>query len=108
MASFIIKKNDLSPSIQTTLLDGNDEPVDITGNLGVRFHMKDADGLIVIDQAATVVDALGGVVKYDWVAADTDVAGAFEAEFEVTYADSKPETFPNSGYIAIQMDEDIA
>lgn len=105
--SFVIKRNDLSPSILVTLYDGDGVVQDITGNNGVRFHMRDADGTVVIDAAMTVVSASGGQVRYDWVSGDTDTAGSYEAEVEVTYADNKPETFPNSGYIAIQMDADI-
>lgn len=106
--AFNIKQNDTSPSIQTTLLDGNGLVVDITGNLGVTFHMRNAAGTVVIDTAATVVTAASGVVRYDWIAADTATAGTFQAEFEVTYSDGKIETFPNASYIEVVITDDIA
>ena len=103
-----IKQNDTSPSIQTQFLDGDGLPVDITGNLGVSFHMRDAAGTVKIDTAATVVTAASGIVRYDWLAADTDTAGTFQAEFEVTYSDGKIETFPNASYIEVIITDDIA
>lgn len=106
--SFYVKQNDLSPSILVTLYDGDGVVQDITGNLGVRFHMRDAAGTTKIDAAMTVVSAGDGQVRYDWVSGDTDTVGVYQAEVEVTYADSKPETFPNFGYITVTIDDDIA
>lgn len=106
--AFTIKQNDTSPGIRTTLYDGDGLIQDITGNLGVTFHMKNAAGTVVIDEAATVVDAAGGVVSYTFDATETATAGAFEAEFEVTYADGSIETFPNGSNIAITIVDDIA
>lgn len=110
MSTFTIKQNDLSPSIQTQLLDGAGDPVDITGNLGVTFHMRLAVDpfTVVIDEAATVVDAATGTVRYDWQSGDTDTNAVYQAEFEVIYADSKPETFPNDSYITVTVVDDIA
>jgi len=105
--AFNIKQNDTSPSILTTLIDGDGLVVDITGNLGVTFHMRDSEGIVVIDTAAVVVDASSGLVRYDWLAADTDTAGVFQAEFEVTYVDGRIETFPNASYIEIIITDDI-
>jgi hypothetical protein len=70
--------------------------------------MRDAAGPVKIDTAATVVTAASGIVRYDWLAADTDTAGTFQAEFEVTYSDGKIETFPNASYIEVVITDDIA
>lgn len=105
---FNIKQNDTSPSIQTTLLDGNGFAVNITGNLGVKFHMRNSAGTVTIDTSATVVSAASGVVRYDWDEADTANADTFQAEFEVTYFDGKIETFPNASYIEVIITDDIA
>jgi len=45
----------------------------------------------------TIVDASGGIVKYDWSPSDTDTVGTYYVEFEVTKADNSVETFPNNG-----------
>lgn len=106
--SFTIKQNDTSPGIRTTLFDGDGLAQDITGNLGVRFHMRNAEGTVVIDEAATVINAAGGVVGYTFTALETATAGTYEVEFEVTYSDGAIETFPNSGNSQITIVDDIA
>lgn len=35
-------------------------------------------------------------------------AGAFEAEFEVTYADGGVQTFPNVGFIPVRIGADVS
>lgn len=105
--TFYIKQNDTGPAIVATLQDANGNAINLTG-AGVRFHMRSVSGgNPVVDAAATVVTALSGIVRYNWVAADTDTVGTYQAEFEVTYADASIETFPNDGYIAVQIIDDI-
>ena len=99
--TFYIKQNDTKPSLSAQLLsDGS--AVDLTGAT-VKFHMGDS-----VDSAATVVDAATGNVRYDWVTADTETAGLFRAEFEVTFSDGTVETFPNDGYLLINITEEVA
>ena len=104
MEAFYIKRGDTSPAIRYALLPAT---VVLTGAT-VRFQMRARNGATVIDAAAVVVTATGTpTVEYSWQAGDTATAGLFEAEFRVTYAGGKIETFPNSGFIAIRISEDI-
>ena len=105
--TFYIKQNDTVPSIRATLQNGNGDPVDLI-NANVRFHMR-AIGAnnTKVDAAAVVITPAAGVVQYNWVAADTDTIGSYQAEFEVTYPDSTVETFPNDGYVRIEIIDDI-
>lgn len=103
---FFIKRNDTSPAFQAALKDRDDAIVDLSGAT-VRFHMETLDGTNLIDAAATVVNATGGIAKYVWASGDTASAGTFKAEFEVTYADNSVETFPNWGYQKVKIDEDL-
>ena len=105
--TFYIKQNDTVPSIRATLQNGNGDPVDLI-NASVRFHMR-AIGAnnTKVDAAAVVVSAAAGLVQYNWIAADTDTIGSYQAEFEVTYPDSTVETFPNDGYVRIEIIDDI-
>lgn len=106
--TFYVKQNDTSPAILATLQDANGTAIDVTG-ASVRFHMRSIGGTsTVVDAAATIVTAASGIVRYDWDAADTASIGSYQAEFEVTYADASVETFPNDGYIRVEIKDDIA
>lgn len=100
--AFNIKQNDTSPSLQATLKDASGTAISLTGAT-VRFHLKSLDGVVKVDAAMTVTDADNGVIQYDWDAGDTDTAGSYYAEFEVTYNDGSIETFPNNQNLAIQI-----
>lgn len=104
--SFQIKKNDTSPQLEAVLSNAAGTPIDLNG-ASVRFHMRRAGGPILIDAAATIVTAGAGLVRYVWTAGDTDTAGSYQAEFEVTYADSSIETFPNSSNIQVDIMADL-
>jgi hypothetical protein len=105
---FYIKKNDTSPAILATLKDADDIPVNLNG-ASVRFHLRTISSRTVkVDEAAAVVASEDGLVRYDWQAQDTDVIGSYQAEFEVTYSDASVETFPNDGYIRVEVVGDIA
>ena len=105
--TFYIKQNDTGPAMLATLQDANGTAVNLTG-ANVRFHMQSINGgSPVVDAAATIVTAASGLVRYNWLAADTGTVGTYQAEFEVTYADTSIETFPNDGYIAVQIINDI-
>jgi hypothetical protein len=106
--TFYIKQNDTAPSIRATLKDGDGNVINLT-DATVRFHMRTIGGTSTkVDAAATVNSpATAGVVQYDWDAADTDTVGSYQAEFEVTYGDLSVETFPNNGYIRVEITDDI-
>ena len=76
-----------------------------------RFHMKafGASSLKIDAARLTIVlkDADSGIVEYSWQAGDTDTAGTYYGEIEVTYADNTVETFPNNGYFTIIIKEDL-
>lgn len=105
--AFYVKQNDTSPYMLATLKDANEAAVDITA-ASVRFHMRPVGSTTVtVDAAAVIVDAENGIVRYEWDAADTDTVGSYQAEFEVTYLEGDIETFPNNGYIRVEIIDDI-
>lgn len=105
--TFYIKQNDTSPTMLATLQDADGNGVNVTGGT-VRFHMRPIGSTTVtVDQPAVIVTAIEGIVRYDWQAADTATVGAYQAEFEVTYAGASIETFPNDGYIRVEILDDI-
>jgi hypothetical protein len=107
METFYIKRGDTSPAIRYAL---SPTTVDLTGAT-VRFQMRarrSRGGATVIDAAAVVVTATGTpTVEYQWQTDETANAGTFEAEFRVTYGNSRVETFPNDEFISVKVSEDV-
>lgn len=109
MSTFYIKEGDTSPAIEYAL-----SPVTIALNgASVVFNMRDRRGTVKVNRAAATITDDGvstdtPTVQYDWVSADTDTAGTYYAEFEVTYADTSVESFPNQGFITVEVEADIA
>jgi hypothetical protein len=106
--AFYIKQNDTSPSLRAVLKDGDDIAIDLTGAT-VRFHMREIGGnnAAVDADAQIVAPSASGIVQYDWDNGDTATIGSYQAEFEVTFAGGAIETFPNSGYIRVEITDDI-
>lgn len=105
--TFYLKEGDTAPSMLYAL----DPASTVLTGATVRFNMRAKDtGAVKINRAAaTIVTETGTpTVRYDWIGADTDTAGFYDAEFEVTYAGGAVETFPNNGYIRVNIGEDIA
>lgn len=102
MADFYIKRNDTSPGLEYTL-----SPATVLTGATVRFHMFASNGVEKVDAAATIEDAVNGIVRYGWVAADVDTLGTFNAEFEVTFADGTITTYPNTKHLVILITPDL-
>lgn len=93
--TFYIKRGDLLPAIREILLDGNDEPIDLTTAVGVDFHLREVDGSLITSASAVVENAVEGLVRFNWRTGDTDQAGEFYREWEVTFPAAQPLTVPN-------------
>lgn len=100
---FTIKQYNTLPLLEATLLDPNNQPVDLS-NATVTFTMRSRDtDTRVIAGDAIVIDELEGKVAYPWSSLDTSFSGAYHGEFVVTYQDGGIESFPNSAYIEINV-----
>lgn len=106
MADFTMKANDTRPAIQATLSAAATDVIS-----SVKFLMSDSTGTLKVNAAGSIVtqpsSTSGGVVKYQWVANDVNTAGNYRGEFQVTFNDSRIETYPNSAYIAISILPDL-
>ena len=107
MSTFYIKQNDTVPSLRAALENGSGTAVDLTGAT-CQFHLREIGKTsVTTDSTAQIVNEATGIVQYNWVADDTDTVGSYQAEFEVTYSDGTIETFPNNGYIRVEITDDI-
>jgi len=106
-ADFVIRQDDTAPRMIGDLVDGQGTPVDVTGAT-VHLHLH---GLTVegdMDLTAAVDEETPGRVYHDWVAGDTDVAGIYAGEWQVTYTNAQIETFPNAGWFLVEVREQLA
>ena len=107
-ADFVIKQDSTLPRIRGTLLDANDDPIDLTA-CTVRFHMKsDNDGALVLDELATILAPVAGRVEYAWQAGNTAEAGWMSIEWEVTDVGLDVTIVPSFGYDKIYITAKIA
>ena len=105
--AFKIKTNDTSPKLTVDLEDASGSVIDLSGSTA-RFHMKKYGATsLKVDNVADVTDEDNGRVEYTWSSGDTDEAGTYYGEIEITYGDDTVETFPNSGYFTIIIQEDL-
>jgi hypothetical protein len=100
--AFTVKQNDTSPSIQVALKDADSTAIPLEGATA-RFIMKLVGGVTKVDAAMNIVDAVNGIIQYDWATGDTDTVGVYYLEFRVTYVDGSIESFPNSGNKALNV-----
>ena len=103
---FSIKRGDSKIPLKAQLSRSESGPVDLT-DCAVRFIMADAAYRVVIDAPAEILDAASGIVWYVFSVEETSVAGAYKAEFEVTFPDGRKETFPDNGFIPLTINIDL-
>ena len=108
-ARFVIKRHSQRPSlrmyVKNTITDG---PFDFTGATAVKFAMKDSSGNLVFSNPAVIESpSTSGYLRYNWGATDTQTAGEFRAEFDVSYGVGDKLTVPVKGNILVKIYEDV-
>lgn len=104
--AFVLKKGDTSPVLEATFKDYDGTAVSII-SATVKILVKTLDGVSVVNSAMTITDGINGVAEYGWQSGDTDTAGTYKVEFEVTFDNGSVETFPNTGYEMLVIKEDL-
>lgn len=100
MSVLTYKRGDLAPDTILTLYNADNTVVDLTGASSVKLIAKQIiTGSIpaTINRSLSIVDAANGKVKFTPVSGDTTTVGAYNFESQVTWADGRPQTFPNGG-----------
>jgi hypothetical protein len=106
-----INRGDLFPPFKTTLEKLNEttgkwEVVDLTNAETIKLYM--ISGTTEVEGTCTSSAPKTGVAEYPWVAGDTETAGTYRAQVEVTWKTGKPQTFPNAGYYSVLIQPDLA
>jgi hypothetical protein len=79
-----------------------------SGVTGVKFIMRDPNtGTAKVNAACTITTAASGIVTYEWIADDTDTAGTYNAEWQITYDNGKKLTVPNDTYETVVVKADL-
>lgn len=104
---FYIKSGDQAPGIGCLLQYANGLAHNLSG-CTVKFQMRLVGAIAYkVSNGAAIVTPATGEVRYDWGATDTDTPGTYEAEWEVTLADTRTVTFPNDGYLTVEVTEEV-
>ena len=107
-ADLIIRQGDTVPTLSLTVLDQNNNPLNLTG-ASPYFAMRALSSTTYTTYALmTIVNATAGQVSYSWSTADTQTAGIFMGEIHVSGGSiGGTYTFPNDGYLDIVIEENI-
>lgn len=98
------KRGDTRHAIRALLKNNQGNPVDLS-EATVFFKMKHY--LLEKTVEKSVYPDAEGFLNVVFQDGETDVPGKYNAEFTITYADDRVETFPNSGYIEIQIEDKV-
>jgi hypothetical protein len=112
-ADFLLKLGDNASSITSTLLDASGDAVDIQGAT-IRWKLAPlAGGTVTIDDTAVngqvgagTLDGTIGQVGYSWATVPA-TPGRYLGEWETTFSGGSVQTFPNDGYVVIDVLEDL-
>lgn len=106
MPDFTIKRHDTRPSLSATLKrDG--VAIDLTTATSVKIILKPQGGGSNVIGTCVVVTPASGIIRYDWIAADTAVAGTYDCEFEINWGAGNKETVPNTAEKTVDIRADL-
>lgn len=110
--AFTIKRDDTRPVYVVPLVSdfgGANDPIPLGDATEVLFIMRAAGetGAPKVNAEADITDAPNGEVTYTWATGDTDEAGEFEVEFQITWSDGGVQTVPNDSYFTVIVKEDL-
>lgn len=95
MPSVEMDTGDLSPSIVATMQNSDGSVFNLTG-CTVVFQLSQ-NGQVLFSKAASVTNAAGGVVQYNWQAGDTNQFGVCTGQFIVSLPGGATQSFPTVG-----------
>lgn len=101
-----ITQGTTSPALYQTVTDQNGNPVDLAS---AKFVMRDLMySTPHVDTAMTIVSSAAGTCSYAWSTTDTEYVGLFMGQILWTDVNGNTGAYPNSGYLAIEIQENLA
>lgn len=115
MADFTIKRGDTRPAMDVPI-DRGGVPVALASTsqspltpsrilMLARPNANHAGAGIT--GTMSVASAAGGVPRYTWLGGDTATSAMYDFEVEVVWSDGGIETFPEGGYLSLDITEDL-
>jgi hypothetical protein len=110
--AYFTKQGDTAPAITDTLLDKSGAAVNLTGAT-VKFHAADRLANVVIANGTVTgigggsLDTSGGV-QYQQTAGDVATAQDLFVEWQVTFSDTRIETWPDSDQAIWRITQQLA
>ncbi len=69
--------------------------------------MKSGNAVKINRATMAFIDRATGIVQYQWAALDTDASGTYNVEVEIDWGATEFQTFPSTGYFAVQVNDDL-
>jgi len=109
MDTFYIKQGDLWPPLVAYLKQANGEPIPLQQGdiVEIVITPRNKRREETVSNNVDIIDYDLAHVKYEWQQGDTDIAGQYQAEFIVTFAETQPVKIPNNGYFNIIIDHKL-
>src|SRR2546426_527852 len=109
MIDFYIKRNDSLPVFTATLLDFQDNPVNLANSEVTFKYRPRVAASTFVTKAMDVLSSLSGIVRYSWAISgiDTISGGLYEGEIRANFADYSM-TFPASSFLVFEIVDNIA
>lgn len=110
MPDFTIKQNDTRPAIEIAITR-NSTPVTLASTVTIpltpsRILLRcksETNPAHKITGTMTIASANGGVARYTWQTGDTANAEPHNMEVETLWSDGGIETFPEDGYLSLNI-----
>lgn len=102
------KRGDLAPPFVVDLTN-NGDPIDLAQAVSIKVIAWRNNVLLFSRNVSvpTGPEATAGTVTMQWQPSDVDTWADLYLEVEVTWAGSKPQTFPVDGYIVVHISPDL-
>jgi hypothetical protein len=103
---FSIKRGDTSPALELQILDGEAPVQGLATASEVRLLLRANSSVAPLVSAPMAVQnqtLKQGWVSRAWQTGETDVAGSYRGEVQVTWGDGSKTTFPAAGYFTVQV-----